>query len=128
MTREHQERFNRGCTCFINPPCDFCTSLNLTEADIYANNGMDALGQYWEEIDKRLHHPSGAFIKNILIMDSDRVPNTLAISSLIYYLDIFLIKQPNGEYLIQKNRYGSCGFCLPENKLPLFLMDPTRDY
>lgn len=38
------------CTCHINPPCSFCTSMNEEEANVMANSGLDALRRYRAEL------------------------------------------------------------------------------
>lgn len=40
---------DEGCSCHINAPCSFCTSLTEHEADIMANGGQEALQQYWRQ-------------------------------------------------------------------------------
>lgn len=34
------------CSCHLNPPCSFCTSLNEEEANVFANGGAKALEKY----------------------------------------------------------------------------------
>ncbi len=36
-----------GCSCHINPPCSFCTTMTEQEADAYDQGGMDALHALW---------------------------------------------------------------------------------
>lgn len=38
------------CSCHINPPCSFCTSMNEEEANIMANSGLEALRRYRSEM------------------------------------------------------------------------------
>lgn len=33
----------RGCSCHLTPPCDFCLSLTEEEADAFWSGGMSAL-------------------------------------------------------------------------------------
>lgn len=32
-----------GCSCFINPPCGFCTELTEDELEVYLAGGLGAL-------------------------------------------------------------------------------------
>ena len=34
------------CSCHINPPCAFCVSLTEEEAEIFMNQGMEALKKF----------------------------------------------------------------------------------
>jgi len=43
------EVFNGSCACHINPPCSWCTSLTLEEADIICSDGRESLEMYWRE-------------------------------------------------------------------------------
>ena len=46
-----------GCSCHINPPCDFCMSLTEEEADIMWNGGREALEEYRRKKKKRKLNP-----------------------------------------------------------------------
>lgn len=37
------ERIDRGCTCFICPPCNFCTDMSEAEVEAYLAGGESAL-------------------------------------------------------------------------------------
>lgn len=39
-----------GCSCHINPPCGWCTSLTEEEVEIYAVYGVDAVVAHREEL------------------------------------------------------------------------------
>ena len=43
-----------GCSCHINPPCSFCTSMTEEEAVIYWNGGIRGLKKLWSEQGKAL--------------------------------------------------------------------------
>ncbi len=38
------------CVCHLNPPCDFCCSLNEVESDIYTSRGIAALRLHWNQV------------------------------------------------------------------------------
>lgn len=40
------------CVCHINPPCDFCCSLNEVEADIFGAREIVALHIHWDQVAK----------------------------------------------------------------------------
>jgi hypothetical protein len=79
------------------------------------------------------------FLKNILILDRERCgrsrqrrdgePRALSCidNQTIQSLDILLIEETAG-YWIEKNRYGSMGCWIPRERLPEFLLDPTKSY
>ena len=72
------------------------------------------------------------FLKNILIIDRERSgPRTdsrgrLPIS-MVAVVDIMLIEETTG-YWVEKNRYGSNDYWFPKERLPEFLLDPSKDY
>ncbi len=43
------EVFDGCCSCHNHPPCSWCMSLTLEEADIMWNSGREALEKYWKE-------------------------------------------------------------------------------
>lgn len=38
------------CTCHLNAPCSFCTSLTEEEADLMANGGIEEVRRYRRNI------------------------------------------------------------------------------
>lgn len=62
-----QEMFDRGCTCFILPPCDFCTSLAEEEADAYGAGGKQALIPFID----RLTNEEWEMIKSKVVLVND---------------------------------------------------------
>lgn len=37
------------CTCHVNPPCGFCTSLSVEEVEAFAAGGLEGLQKYRNE-------------------------------------------------------------------------------
>jgi hypothetical protein len=39
---------DEGCSCHINPPCNWCVSLTEEEADLFASGGVQAVLKHRE--------------------------------------------------------------------------------
>jgi len=57
---EAEEMVNNGygCSCHSMPPCSFCTSMTEEEANIFWNEGMYGLEQYWKSRHELPEQPS----------------------------------------------------------------------
>ena len=48
MLSDH-EVFDGCCGCHSHPPCSWCMSLTLEEADAMWSGGREALEKYWKD-------------------------------------------------------------------------------
>lgn len=46
----YDEYRDEECTCHLNAPCSFCTSLTEEEADLMANGGIEEVRRYRRNI------------------------------------------------------------------------------
>lgn len=80
------------------------------------------------------------FLKNILIIDRERYGQRVGgllresgssrfrlASSVIISMDIVLVEEAAG-YWVEKNRFGVDGYWFPKERLPEFLLDPSKNY
>ena len=134
MTRQHRELLDRGCSCHTMPPCSFCTSLTEEEAGIFANYGLDALGEHWRFVDElNERRRINRYVKNLMIIDRERfdsqtgAPWDNMLTGAVARMDIVLIESPDS-YEVLKNRYGPDYYKFCKQALPQFLMNPTERY
>ena len=136
MTRQHRELLDRGCNCHTMHPCSFCTSLKEEEDGIFANYGLDALGEHWRFVDElNDRRRINRYVKNLIIVDKDRFGGGIEIgdpwsgisAGTVARMDIVLIESPDS-YEVLKNRYGPDNYKFCKQALPQFLMNPTERY
>ena len=58
------DRKLEGCSCHINPPCDFCTSLTEQEYDIWQKSGLNGLRKFLLEKEEELYNEGNKLGEN----------------------------------------------------------------